>query len=144
MGGTILLWSLNANAGGSQHFEMWVNDAEVAYDTQAVDDSNKDFTFNWGFGSRAGTGTAKMWADVADVWIMFGLSYDFNTVANRRKFITAGLKPVDLGANGQNPTGGNADIFLHGPVATWHTNDGDGGGFTENGTLTAGTDSPSD
>jgi len=33
---------------------------------------------------------------------------------------------------------------LSGDTATWHTNKGGGGGFTENGALTTSSTSPSD
>ena len=63
--------------------------------------------------------------------------------ANRRKFISAGLAPVDLGATGSIPTGSAPTIFLHGPVASWNTNDGTGGGFTlTSGSLSAAATNP--
>jgi hypothetical protein len=50
---------------------------------------------------------------------------------------------VDLGAGGATPTGVQPIVYLHDTVATWHTNDGTGGGFTQTGSLVAGADSPS-
>src|SRR3546814_7073174 len=46
-------------------------------------------------------------------------------------------------ADGSTPTGSAPLVFLSGATASWHTNKGTGGGFTENGALTdAATDPP--
>ena len=37
-------FSMDVNAGGGNYFKLYTNDSEVSYDTQAVDDTNKDFT----------------------------------------------------------------------------------------------------
>jgi len=136
---------MDVNAGGGNYFRLYTNDTEVSYDTQTKDDSNKDFTFSLPFGATA-AGGSKIHCDIADVYINFAEDLDPATTSNRRKFITAGGKPVDLGATGTGPTGSTPDVLLTNPVATWHENEGDGGDpyFTENGALTAGTDSPSD
>lgn len=69
---------------------------------------------------------------MADFWIGFNIYYDFSITANRRKFITAGGAPVNLGATGQTPTG-TAPIcfFSGGDPADFHNNLGTGGGFTK-------------
>jgi len=69
---------------------------------------------------------------------------DLNIVANRRRFISTGGKPVDLGSDGSDPTGTAPLIYLSGATATWHTNDGSGGGFDEVGAITDAASSPSD
>ena len=69
---------------------------------------------------------------------------DISIEANRRKFISAAGKPVDLGADGSTPTGTAAKVFLSGDTVSWHTNKGTGGGFTEVGALTDAATSPSD
>lgn len=77
----------------------------------------------------------EFWAD--DVFV------DMSVEANRRKFISALSKPVDLGADGSTPTGSQPLIYFRNSVATWETNLGSGGGFTENGALGDGdTDKP--
>lgn len=46
---------------------------------------------------------------------------------------------------GGNPTGTDPLVFFSGATASWHTNQGSGGGFTENGALTdAATNPPSE
>ena len=69
---------------------------------------------------------------------------DIDVEANRRKFIDAAGKPVDLGADGSTPTGTIPLAFFSGPTVDWHTNKGSGGGFTETGALTDAASSPSD
>jgi len=88
-------------------------------------------------GSAANT-TQKFNGDLADIWIDYDTFIDFSVEANRRKFISASGYPVNLNADGSLPTGAPPDIFLSGDTATWHTNKGTGGGFTEGGALTDG------
>ena len=97
----------------------------------------------WLIGDTQGGGQ-KLTADVADLYINPATYIDPATEANRRKFIDANDKPVDLGSDGSTPTGAQPLIFLSGDTDDWHTNKGSGGGFTENGALTTASTSPSD
>ena len=72
---------------------------------------------------------------LAEVYLNFGTFMDLSVEANRRKFITAGLKPADLGADGSTPTGSPPIVYLRGGAADFPTNRGSGGGFT----VTSGT-----
>ena len=74
--------------------------------------------------------------EIADLWIDYGTYLDLSDVNIRRQFIDANGFPVDLGSDGSKPTGSVPDIFLSGDTATWHTNDGTAGGFTETGAIT--------
>jgi hypothetical protein len=117
---------------------LYLNDVD---DTNAVALVND--TIDWAGSGDFGIGAepdggAKLSADIADLYINFATSLDLSVVANRRKFISAAGKPVFLGADGSLPTGSAPAVFLSGPTATWHTNRGAGGGFTENGALTDG------
>lgn len=87
-------------------------------------------------GANAGGGSKRA-LDLADYWMDLGTWIDLTDESNRRKFLTANVEPVYLGSDGSVPTGSAPDIFLSGDVDTWHTNKGTGGGFTENGALTA-------
>jgi hypothetical protein len=89
-------------------------------------------------------GDNKFNGDLAEVYISHAESLDLSVEANRRKFISATGKPVDLGADGSTPTGAAPIMFFSGPTVDWHTNKGTGGGFTENGALTDASSSPSD
>lgn len=59
---------------------------------------------------------------------------DITVEANRRKFIDALGKPVDLGADGSTPTGSQPEIFA--PDGNIGTNLGSGGNATVTGTPT--------
>jgi hypothetical protein len=90
------------------------------------------------------TGGAKLNGCLSQFYFNAEEYLDFTVESNRRKFISAGGKPVDLGADGSGPTGSVPILFLSGPTDSWHTNDGDGGGMTEVGALTDCANSPSD
>lgn len=123
---------------------MYINDVDdlAASPTQVA--NNIDYTQgNWGVGANPG-GANKLNADRADDYLNLATSFDLSVTANRRKFITPTLRPVDLGGDGSRPTGSSPASWLSGPTDTWHTNDGAGGGFTENGALTDGADGPGD
>jgi hypothetical protein len=92
-------------------------------------------------GARSG-GSLILNAEVAEFYFNTAEFLDISVAANRRKFISAGGAPVNLGADGSTPTGNAPAIYLSGPVATWHTNDGSGGGFTVTGALTAASSNP--
>ena len=117
----------------------YVDDADSMQTFTAPTDATLDFDMtSWAIGSTH-SGNSKLDGQIADLWIDFGTYIDFSIEANRRKFISAAGYPVNLGANGSIPTGSTPDIFLSGDTATWHTNDGTGGGFTETGALTDGS-----
>lgn len=83
--------------------------------------------------------------DIADFWFDPNQApLDLSVIANRRKFISAGLAPVNLGAAGATPTGTSPAVFCSGAAASWNTNKGTGGGFTSSGTAiaTASTNPP--
>jgi len=82
--------------------------------------------------------------DMADIYINTDEYLDISVEANRRKFIDGDGKPVYLGADGELPTGNQPSQFFSGETDTWHVNKGYGGGFTESGTLTTASTSPSD
>jgi hypothetical protein len=85
---------------------------------------------------------------LADLWVDFGTSLDLSSTANRRKFIGSDLKPVYLGHDGSLPTGSAPIVFLRatpgGAASTFLTNQGTGGNFTDQGTLTTASSSPTD
>ncbi len=88
-----------------------------------------------------------MLGDMADVWIAPGVSlldggFDI-PLATRRKFVTAGNKPVYLGSNGSIPTGSAPAIFLSGNKDQFVVNQGTGGAFALTGSLTNAATSPS-
>ena len=143
-----IMWSVDLSTTGRRHVmidgtllsEGTGNDQAnfVTYNTSGV----MDFTPKGAGGVSVGsntTNTVPYIGDMADFWVDFGSYIDLSIAANRAKFYNSG--PVYLGCDGSAPLGYAADIFLSGPTAGWETNDGTGGGFTENGALTdAATD----
>ena len=103
-----------------------------------------DFTTTDIFIGRQGTQDSGRWnGDLAEFYLTNEF-LDMTVVANRRKFISANGKPVDLNADGSRPTGTAALVYQSGPTDDWHTNKGAGEGFTETGALTDASTSPSD
>ncbi len=80
--------------------------------------------------------------DMYDFWFAPGQFIDFSITANRRLFIDALGSPVDLGSNGQTPTGTAPAIFFHGGAGTFGTNQGTAGTAATSGTLTNATAPP--
>lgn len=101
---------------------------------------------DWYVGRTGGGGWLS--GSLAELYVAFGQYLDLSVEANRRKFITAGGKPVDLGSDGSTPTGTAPTVYLSvrpGDAASdFAINRGTGGDFTENGTLTLAATSPSD
>ena len=122
--------------------QIYVNDTSDATVTTSTNETiDYDGASNAGIGGTS-AGADKISADVADVW--FSTTFiDLSVSANRRKFIANNLKPVYLGPTGTGP-GATPVIYLSGALASWETNKGTGGGFTENGALTQSATSPSD
>lgn len=129
-------------ATGAQH--LYIDDVSDKTGT-----SYSNTTIDYTRGSHATgawkvTGEGKWNGDLAECYFAPGQFLDFSSAANRRLFIDAAGKPVDLGSDGSAPTGTAPIQFHTGPTATWHTNAGSGGGMTENGALTDASTSPSD
>lgn len=127
---TNYLVSVDLSNAAKRH--LYVNDVSDLVVTTYTNDT-MDFTMaDWGVGGYP-DGTSLFEGDLADLWFAPGVYIDFSVEANRRKFVTADLSPVSLGATGNTPTGTAPLVFMSG--TTWQTNKGTGGGFTLNGTL---------
>lgn len=85
-------------------------------------------------------GLAELWFDTTYI--------DLSVEANRRKFIDADGKPVNLGDTGELPTGSAPLIYLRvedgAAASTFATNLGTGGNFSITGSLGITSTSPSD
>lgn len=104
-----------------------------------------DFTWSdWGIGVKPTNGWNPYIGQMADVWFDTGTYINFSSAENRRKFISENGMPMYLGPDGSIPTGSSPDIFLSSSTDNWHVNNGTGGGFTENGTLTYSSSRPGD
>jgi hypothetical protein len=123
---------------------LYVNDASDYALTGSITDATLDHTpTDWTIGAQPGP-SLFLDAEVADLYVAPGQYLDISNSTNRRKFISAGGKPVDLGSDGSTPTGVAPLIFLKNPFGTFHENEGTGGDFTVTGALTAAGSSPSD
>ncbi len=107
-----------------------------------VDYSN----FDVAIGSGSGYGYVS--GGMAEDYFAPGQYLDLTVPANIAKFIDAHGKPVDLGVNGELPTGTAPAVFFHAEAgdeaATYPVNRGTGGAFALTGTLVASATSPSD
>jgi len=125
---------------------LYINDSDE-YAATTLTAGTLDLTHSdWTIGKH-GAAAPIIHADIADFY--FAEEYlDISSVANRRKFIDAAGKPVNLGADGSTPTGTQPITYHHmdvgGTPANFGINLGSGGGMTVNGAFTAGTDNPSD
>jgi hypothetical protein len=113
----MVAWDFNHPAG-SRIVVVYVDDVQISL-SNTVFDAGAGFSINYaadvafatcGFPGSAPptpTSSACWW----NLWIYPGVFLDLTVVANRRKFISAGGHPVDLGANGELPTGSSPPIF---------------------------------
>ena len=123
---------------------MYINDVDDRAASPTETDDTIDYASpDWSVGATTG-GFVSYQGDMADLYFHNSASFDLSAEANRRLFSDADGKPISLGADGSAPAGSAPIIFQSGAVASWHTNKGTGGGFTENGALTASSTSPSD
>ena len=81
------------------------------------------------------TGTVPLTGRLGEFYLNFGEFLDLSVEANRRKFITAGGLPVDLGTAGLLPTGTEPEVFFSRrnsgeTPASFLDNHGSGGPFT--------------
>lgn len=131
-------------AAGQKTLAIYLDD--VAYDA-AIVDNNASFSIDFDgvplffFTDTFGVAFT---GDMADVYFAPGQFLDLTVEANRRKFIDANGKPVDLGADGSTPTGTAPAVFFSGDASGFATNKGTGGAFTLTGSLTNASTSPSD
>lgn len=136
-----VLFSFDTSSASSRH--LYINGVADAatWTTYTVGESLDDKVFGDRTIGARNSGTSLMWdGDMADIWLN-NIYIDLSVLANREKFIRDG-NAVNLGTDGSRPTGSAPDIFLSGDTASWHTNKGTGGGFTENGALTDATTTP--
>ncbi len=124
---------------GALRADAYIDDATFSKTiNDALVDATIDFTTNNHQVGALSNGTQKLHANLAELY--FAEEYlDITIEANRRLFISAAGKPVDLGSDGSTPTTNVPIIFLSGDTNAWHTNKGSGGGFNENGALGNGT-----
>jgi hypothetical protein len=128
---------LNHGAGAKLGNLLW-NGADVKY-APSTQDTNAAFNIPFNgkpFGipaNSAGLGAGSI-ISYCDVWIAPGV---YLATTDVTKFRTVGGAPVDLGANGQIPTGTAPAYFFTGDATTFATNMGTGGAVTQVGSMTS-------
>lgn len=96
---------------------------------------------DWGIGATV-SGSNKLDGCLTEFYLNTADYLDFSVEANRRKFISADLVAVNLGADGSTPTGNQPIVYLRGPSARFATNLGYGGDFSVTGSLSECSDNP--
>ena len=127
--------------------QIYIDDLPVGV-TNVVPRNNINIGYNhtnWIFGSD--WNSTFPWAgELSEFYFNQATNLDLLDDANRRKFITASKRPVDLGSNGATPTG-TAPIWYHSGSAptAFRSNKGTGGAFTTGvtGTLQPPSNTPS-
>jgi hypothetical protein len=141
-----VLCSWDMATAGARH--LYINDVSditvLNFNNTVVEYSEVD---KYQIGDIIGGGF-KTDGGVAEMYFAPGQYLDFSVASNRRKFITSGGKPANLGAIGDAPTGVAPLWYLHlddGETANnFATNRPGNGNFTVTGALTTYASSPSD
>jgi len=126
-------WDL-ATPGSNQ---LYVNDVSDVVTTTFTNDTIDYTVADWAVGADVG-GSNKITGNVLSVWFDPTGNLDFDTETNRRKFLDEQDNPTFVGGYGQLPTGSQPIVYLGmRGEASFETNLGSGGDFTENGTMAA-------
>jgi hypothetical protein len=124
---------LYSRTGTTSH--LYIDDVEDSFSKATNSAGATDFagTVNkWSHGA-AFNNSFPFGGCMSNVYVSPGDYFDFTVESNRRKFVTAGLEPVNLGVNGENPTGVQPVIWL--PTGDPTSSSGSIDPFTlENGT----------
>jgi drug/metabolite transporter superfamily protein YnfA len=126
-------------SAGTGRYQIWVDDVALApainMDAAAINLDGALSNITVGANSSLSTFAD---AELGHLWLGLGAALDLADVNVRRKFISAGRAPVDLGAQGQIPTGVQPALYFDGDADLWD-NLGSLGAFTRSGVLTAGS-----
>ena len=129
--------------------QLYIGDALVSPGTDTANNINTNWggATSWNVGANS-SGSIKMDGGLAELYLAPGQTLDISIEANRRKFIDADGKPVNLGLTGASPTGTAPLLYLHlddGETANnFAINRGTGGNLTVTGALSTYPSSPSD
>lgn len=144
-----VVMSFDLSNTGKRH--VYINGVSQSITYSTYTNSTMDFTQADNYvGANAASGSAQDWlnAELAEAYLAFDQYIDLSVGSNLQKFRTTGGKPAFLGSDGSNPTGTSPTLFLSinsdDTASDFATNNGTGGGMTENGALTLATTSPSD
>lgn len=113
---------------------LYVNDVSSLTTTTNTNDTIDYTVANHSVGATL-AGASILNCAVSQFYLNFATSLNLSTASNRRKFVDADGRPVNLGADGSTPTGAAPILYLANAAASFHTNLGGGGGMT----VTAGS-----
>ena len=125
---------------------MFFNNTDVTVNA-AQSTSSEDITIGGYVGGEDGTNTDHWFVgDLFHFYLHLDGYLDLTTESNRRKFITADNKPVDLGADGSTPTGSVPNAYYRvaaeAATSTFANNLGSAGNASLTGTLTRSNTTP--
>ena len=138
-------------AATTQYGEVYINGLDAHPGTVSLFGAPIDYskTTEWEIGHCAplhGTATWLEWSEhLAEFWFDPTTSLDITTKAVRDKFYNVDtFTPVYLGDTGQLPTGSTVPIYMTyaGSPAEFGNNLGDGGDFTQTGTIDSSSAAP--
>jgi len=122
----MMSWDLTI---GATH--VYLNDAS-AKDTYILTANPVKWNWNTLYHFSTFGASQKFIGCMADFYLNMDEYIDLSVEANRRLFITAAGDPVDLGADGSNPTGSQPAIMLQGEGNAFNINSGYGPNFAIN------------
>ncbi len=135
-----VILSVDLSDSGKRH--LYIDGADESPTWSTYNDVNIDHTgTGLNIGAETAAGVDKFTGDMADFWFDHDTYLDLSDSAVLSKFYSRS-RPANLLTDGSGPTGAAPLVFLSGETASWHTNKGTGGGFTENGTLTDASSNP--
>ncbi len=115
----LIAWDLNANFA-----KAYLNDVHISSGFEMANNATLNYT-----GAGWTVGEAGMVGCLSEVYFAPNQFLDITVEANRRKFITADLKAVDLGATGSLPTGTAPLYYMKQNGSNRLVNSGSGGDF---------------
>jgi len=130
----LVSWDLTSN---STH--IYINDTEVI-DRSASIIVDDDIDYTQGQINIGGqTADTAVWDGcMTEVYFNTDEFLNFSIESNRRLFISSDLRSVDLGTDGDTPTGNIPSLYVTGnstSITNFTINNGKGGNFTQNGVL---------
>lgn len=128
-------WDMNTPGSG----QIYINDTADLVTSTFTNDTIDYTVGDWSVGADV-SGASKITGNIYSVWLDTTANIDFDTEANRRKFLDDSSRPVYLGNIGQIPTGSKPILFLGNDAEIGlNENRGSGGDFSITGALTAPT-----
>jgi len=126
-----ILISFDLSDSGKRHVYLDDSDLSTTVTWSIYTDGNLGWgTYSsWDIGSRQDYTNYTFAGCLSEVYLT-NEYLDLSVEANRRKFIDASGKPVNLGSDGSTPTGTQPLLYFNNPAATWNVNKGSGGAFS--------------